>query len=78
VKLKSAGSSFSKMKYGTPPLLCADQPSLLISRGLVCPDSARAMEWLQRIGYSTLSTYFILFRQPQTDQFKAAPRLMTL
>ena len=63
------------MKYGKPPLLYADQLNLLISRGLVCPDSARALEWLQRIGYYRLSAYFLPFRQPQTDQFKAGTAL---
>lgn len=63
------------MKYGKPPLLYADQLNLLISRGLACPDSGRALEWLKRIGYYRLSAYFIPFRQPQTDQFRAGTSL---
>jgi abortive infection bacteriophage resistance protein len=69
VTLKSAGFLFL-MKYGKPPLLYEDQLTMLIGRGLVCPDRPRALQWLQRIGYYRLSAYFIPFRHPDSDAFK--------
>jgi Abi-like protein len=44
--------------------------ALLISRKLECNDHARALEWLQRIGYYRLSAYFIPFRNGASDEFR--------
>jgi abortive infection bacteriophage resistance protein len=70
VKLKSAGFSFFRMKYGKPPLPYPDQLTLLVSRNLTCPDPARALEWLRRLGYYRLSGYFLPFRIPGADDFR--------
>lgn len=63
------------MKYGKPPLSYEDQLAVLIRRGLDCPDRDRASEWLKRIGYYRLSAYFIPFRVPGTDDFRAGTTL---
>jgi abortive infection bacteriophage resistance protein len=49
--------------------------ALLISRKLECGDHTRALEWLQRIGYYRLSTYFIPFRNSASDEFRAGVTL---
>ncbi|HEY1742511.1 MAG TPA: Abi family protein [Granulicella sp.] len=58
------------MRYTKPALSYPDQLALLITRKLDCGDQARALEWLQRIGYYRLSAYFIPFRDPATDDFR--------
>ncbi len=63
------------MKYSKPPLSYIDQLNLLIGRNLDCGDHARALEWLQRIGYYRLSAYFIPFRDTARDQFRAGVTL---
>jgi abortive infection bacteriophage resistance protein len=63
------------MKYAKPALLYPDQLSLLIARKLDCGDHARAVEWLQRIGYYRLSAYFIPFRDPGTHDFRPGATL---
>jgi abortive infection bacteriophage resistance protein len=63
------------MLYGKPPLTYQQQVALLTSRGLDCGDHHRTMEWLQRVGYYRLSAYFIPFRVPGTDNFKAGTSL---
>lgn len=49
--------------------------ALLISRGLLSTDNARALDWLKRIGYYRLSAYFIPFRVPDTDTFQPGTTL---
>ena len=63
------------MRYRKPALLYADQLALLASRGLICTDNARALEWLKRIGYYRLSAYFIPFRVPGMDTFQPGSTL---
>jgi abortive infection bacteriophage resistance protein len=63
------------MRYGKPALVYADQLALLISRNLACSDPVRALEWLQRMGYFRLSAYFLPFRDPGTDNFRAGVTL---
>jgi abortive infection bacteriophage resistance protein len=63
------------MRYGNPPLLYDDQLTLLVSRGLVCPDTDRALQCLKRIGYYRLSAYFIPFREAGTDHFRSGTTL---
>jgi abortive infection bacteriophage resistance protein len=63
------------MKYTKPALAYIDQLNLLIGRNLTCTDQARALEWLQRIGYYRLSAYFIPFRETGTDNFRPGTTL---
>jgi hypothetical protein len=63
------------MKYIKPALLYPDQLALMVSRGVICTDNARALEWLKRIGYYRLSAYFIPFRVPGTDNFQPGTTL---
>lgn len=58
------------MRYAKPALSYPDQLALLITRNLDCGDHARAIEWLERIGYYRLSAYFIPFRHPVTHDFR--------
>lgn len=58
------------MRYAKPALPYADQLALMVSRGLVCSDGTRALEWLKRIGYYRLSAYFVPFRVPGTSSFQ--------
>lgn len=63
------------MKYAKPALLYPDQLALLVSRKLDCGDPARAVEWLERIGYYRMSAYFIPFRDPATHDFRSGATL---
>ena len=47
----------------------------MVSRGLICTDNARALEWLKRIGYYRPSAYFIPFRVPGADNFQPGTTL---
>lgn len=51
------------MLYTKPYLTIAEQQRLLISRGMEIEDSAKAAEYLQRIGYYRLSAYWHPYRK---------------
>ena len=63
------------MSYIKPWTGVEDQLATLVARGLQVTDSAKALGYLQRIGYYRLSGYWFAFRQRDaaailTDNFK--------
>ena len=63
------------MSYVKPWTGVADQLAVLMARGLIVTDSAKALDYLHRIGYYRLSGYWFAFRQRNaasviTDNFK--------
>ena len=51
------------MKYTKPPLSINEQIDLLVSRGMVVPDPARAARYLSHISYFRLRGYWIPFEK---------------
>jgi abortive infection bacteriophage resistance protein len=54
------------VKYTKPPLTIDDQINLLLSRGMVIPDRARATRYLSHISYFRLRGYWIPFEKADT------------
>jgi abortive infection bacteriophage resistance protein len=54
------------VKYTKPPLTIDDQIDLLLSRGMVIPDRARASRYLSHISYFRLRGYWIPFEKAGT------------
>lgn len=50
------------MRYPKGALSFSDQVAQLRERGLLVPDSDRALHWLQRVSYYRLSAYFLPFK----------------
>jgi len=57
------------MHYTKPALTIEDQVKLIQGRGLAISDPARAVRWLNRVGYYRLSAYLLPFKTPGSDQF---------
>lgn len=64
------------MSYAKPWTGIEDQLATLVARGLQVTDNAKALDYLQRIGYYRLSGYWYPFRRRDvithtvTDDFK--------
>jgi abortive infection bacteriophage resistance protein len=62
-KITNPEGVLSGMSYTKPWKSFGEQLDLLISRGLIVTDRAKALEYLQRIGYYRLSGYWYPFRE---------------
>ena len=51
------------MSYAKPWMSCEEQLQQLLVRGMLATDSAKALDYLERIGYYRLSGYWYDFRQ---------------
>jgi len=57
------------MHYTKRPLTLDEQVDLLVSRGLLISDRARAKRWLERTSYYRLSAYFLPIKIRDTDRY---------
>jgi abortive infection bacteriophage resistance protein len=55
------------VRYDKPPLSIDQQIDLLISRGMIIPDRARAARYLTHINYYRLRAYWLPFEELVTD-----------
>jgi abortive infection bacteriophage resistance protein len=53
--------------YNKQPLSIPEQAQLLLTRGLLCEDTARLENYLASIGYYRLSAYWLPFEQSSSD-----------
>lgn len=56
------------MQYIKPPLSIDDQADRLRERGLACEDPDRLKHYLAHIGYYRLSSYWLPFEHPSTEE----------
>jgi abortive infection bacteriophage resistance protein len=61
------------VKYDKPPLLIDQQVDLLISRGMIIHDRARAARYLTHINYYRLRAYWLPFEETVADMHRLKP-----
>jgi abortive infection bacteriophage resistance protein len=61
------------VKYDKPPLLIDQQVDLLISRGMIIHDRARAARYLTHINYYRLRAYWLPFEETVADIHRFKP-----